>query len=76
MADTGRDRNARPLSSDELAEARKVGGGAPVTTLAATAADAQHTPVPGQDLAASIVAEFAPALLELDQRTRAGCLDP
>ena len=32
------------------------------------AANAQHTTVPGQDVAASIVAEIAAALLELDQR--------
>lgn len=35
------------------------------------ASNAQHTTVPGQDVAASIVAEIAVALLELDARIRA-----
>ena len=35
------------------------------------AANAHHTTVPGQGVAASIVAEIAAALLELDQRIRA-----
>jgi len=48
--------------------ARKVRGAAQVAALAVAAADAQHTTVPGQDVAASIVAELATALLELDQR--------
>jgi transposase len=51
--------------------ARKVRSAEKVATLAAAAADAQHTTVPGQDVAASIVAELAVALLELDQRIHA-----
>lgn len=51
--------------------ARKVRSGEHIATAAMEAANAQHTTVPGQDVAASIVAEIAAALLELDQRIRA-----
>ena len=48
--------------------ARKVRSAEQVATAAVEAANAQHTTVPGQDVAASIVAELAAALLDLDQR--------
>lgn len=51
--------------------ARKVRSAEHIATAAVEAANAQHTSVPGQDVAASIVAEIAAALLELDQRIRA-----
>lgn len=51
--------------------ARKVRSAEHIATAAVQAANAQHTTVSGQDVAASIVAEIAAALLELDQRIRA-----
>ena len=48
--------------------ARKVRSAEQIATAAVEAANAQHTTVPGQEVAASIVAEIAAALLELDQR--------
>jgi hypothetical protein len=44
--------------------ARKVRSAEQIATAAVRAANAQHTTVPGQDVAASIVAEIAAALLE------------
>lgn len=51
--------------------ARKVRSAEHIAAAALEAANAQHTTVPGQDVAASIVAEIAASLLELDQRIRA-----
>jgi len=51
--------------------ARKVRSAERIAAAALEAANAQHTTVPGQDVAASIVAEIAEALLELDRRIRA-----
>ncbi len=47
---------------------RKVRGPDQIATAAIEAANAQHTTVPGQDVAASIVADLATTLLDLDQR--------
>ena len=51
-------------------EIPKVRNAEHIATGAVKAANAQHTTVPGQDVAASIVAEIATALLALDQRIR------
>lgn len=52
---------------------RGVRTAAQVAQTAVAAADAQHTTIPGQNTAASIVAELAQALLDLD--TRIGTID-
>lgn len=49
---------------------RKVRGAEQVATEAVAAAAAQHTVVPGQDVAATIVADLATQLLALDDRIK------
>lgn len=47
---------------------RNVRGSTDVAATAVTAADAQHTAIPGEKVAAKIVADLAQALLDLDDR--------